>query len=374
MAEVERTASGGDGSDEYLECIYRKYEWERKVDYETKRLGNYYHGIRDHDLQSGMATGTEVFHYAYGFTYVESYGPTAPAGYEGMIWLEGTDKDLFNVTYPGIVSTARPLPEGDYKFYFNHVPKKYAICDAKPLAERRRDERHIHVTAPEGSLHEAFFDPVAIGEATGSDADNGVLDPPSFTLEGAGNVNMNRIDWQSERVEVELDPHSATGFGNHHIDFLALDGTVTLRLDFDDAVEVEGDETRALTWSVCSQPWDDGDLLMLRLSISVPDLADVTNDSPCSPPQNLAATSTHDSVTLTWDAPDDTKVTGYRIFRRESGQEAFVQFDVSEAATTSYVDTSNVQASTKYTYRVHTVYPSGISDVARVTVTTSSAP
>ena len=118
MAEVERTASGGDGSDEYLECIYRKYEWERKVDYETKRLGNYYHGIRDHDLQSGMATGTEVFHYAYGFTYVDAYGSTAPAGYEGMFWLEGTDKDLFNVTYPGIVSTARPLPEGDYKFYF----------------------------------------------------------------------------------------------------------------------------------------------------------------------------------------------------------------------------------------------------------------
>ena len=171
MAEVELTASGGDGSDEYLECIYRKYEWERKVDYETKRLGNYYHGIRDHDLQSGTATGTDVFHYAYGFTYVESrMVPTAtqPDTRE-CSGSRGTDKDLFVVTYPGLVTTARPLPEGDCKFYFNQVPKKYVICDAKPLAERRRDERHIHVTAPEGSLHEAFFDPVAIGEAVGSD-------------------------------------------------------------------------------------------------------------------------------------------------------------------------------------------------------------
>ena len=374
MVEVERTVREGDGSDEYRECVYRKYKWAREVRYETKRIGKYYGGQREHDLQSGLAADSEVFRYAYGGSYLNTYGPTAPVGYEGMFWLEGEDRESFSVTYPGVVYTARPLPEGDYRFYFNDVPKEYVICDAKPEAERQRDERLVHVTAPDGTLHEAFFDPADIGSAVGSDTDNGVLEPASFRLEGVGKVSIDRIDWQSERVEVELDPHSATGFGNHHIDFLALDGTVALRLDFDDAVEVERDGTRALAWSVCDRPWDDGDLLMLRMSASESDLTGATNDTPCSPPQNLAATSTHESVTLTWDAPDDTTVTGYRIFRREPGQDTFVQFDVSGATTTTYVDTSEVQPVTKYIYRVHTVYPGGLSDVARIAITTLETP
>ena len=374
IAEVDGVVNRGDGSREYLECLYRKYKWGRKVDYETNRLGYYYHGTREHDLQSGMATGTEVLLFEYSFTYIDAYGLTAPEGYEGMFWLEGEDEALFDVTYPGRVTTARPLAAGDYRFYFNDVPKEYVICNAKPEAERQRDERLIQVRAPDGTLHEAFFDPVAIGEAIGSNADNGVLDPPSFTLEGAGNVNMNRIDWQSARVEVELDPHSTTGFANHHVDFIALDGAVTLRLDFDDAVEVERDGTRALAWSICDRPWEDGDRLMLRMRTSASDLTGATNDTPCSPPQNLTATSTHNSVTLTWDAPTDPTITGHRILRRPASQETFTQFDVDGAATTTYVDTGDIQPATNYIYRVHAVNAAGISEMARVAVRTLAPP
>ena len=375
MVEVERTVSEGDGSDEYRECVYRKYKWEREVRYDTKRFeGQYYHGIENHNLQSGLAADSEVFIYAYGYAYVDAYGTYPPSGYEGMFWLEGEDRESFRATYPGLVSTARPLPEGDYRFYFNHVPKEYVICDAKPEAERQRDERLIHVTAPDGTLHEAFFDPADIGPAVGSDAGNGVLEPASFSLEGAGNVNIDRVEWESGRVEVELDPHSASGFANHHMDFIALDGSISLRLDFDDAVGVEQDGTRALAWNVCDQPWESGDLLMLRMSASQSELTAVTNDRPCSPPQNLAATSTHDSVTLTWDAPDDPAVTGHRILRRLAMQETFTQVDVDGATTTTYVDTSNIQPATNYIYRVHAVNDSGISDMARVAVTTLAPP
>ena len=182
------------------------------------------------------------------------------------------------------------------------------------------------VSALPGILHEALFDPVETGSAVGAGANDGVLDPASFTLEGAGSVSINRIDWQSGRVEIELEPHSTAGFANHHVDFIAPDGSNALRLDFDDAIEVERDGTRALAWNVCDRPWEDGDLLMLRMRTSASDLTGATNDSSCSPPQNLTATSTHGSVTLTWDAPDDDTVTGYRIFRRQPGQETFVQF------------------------------------------------
>ena len=82
---------------------------------------------------------------------------------------------------------------------------------------------------------------------------------------------------------MQIDPPGRpTG---HHIDFIALDGTVVLRLDFDDAVDVvEEGRTRALTWGVCERPWNDGDLLMLRISESPPGLTGATNDVLCPPP------------------------------------------------------------------------------------------
>ena len=43
-------------------------------------------------------------------------------------------------------------------------------------------------------------------------------------------------------------------------------------------------------------------------------------DTPAAPvpdkPTGLEATATHDSVTLTWDDPDDDSITGYVILRR----------------------------------------------------------
>ena len=121
------------------------------------------------------------------------------------------------------------------------------------------------VTAPEGTVHEAFFDPVVIGAAVGADGSRGVLKPASFAIEGVGTTDIKRIRWESARVEMQIDPPGRpTG---HHIDFIALDGTVVLRLDFDDAVDVvEEGRTHALTWGVCERPWNDGDLLMLRIS------------------------------------------------------------------------------------------------------------
>ena len=35
---------------------------------------------------------------------------------------------------------------------------------------------------------------------------------------------------------------------------------MSLRLDFDDAVEIADDGVSALSWSVCEQPWVDGDI------------------------------------------------------------------------------------------------------------------
>ena len=58
---------------------------------------------------------------------------------------------------------------------------------------------------------------------------------------------------------------------------------MSLRLDFNDAQEsVADDGTTTLTWGVCEQPWEDGDLLMLRIADDIRDDGVVaTNDSGC---------------------------------------------------------------------------------------------
>ncbi len=81
-------------------------------------------------------------------------------------------------------------------------------------------------------------------------------------------------------MEIQLTPHNL--LADHHIDFIALDVTVSLRLDFDDAVEIADDGVSALSWGVCEQPWVDGDKLMIRISESGADLTGTTNDEECA--------------------------------------------------------------------------------------------
>ena len=68
-------------------------------------------------------------------------------------------------------------------------------------------------------------------------------------------------------------------------------------------------------------------------------------------PTGLEATATHDSVTLTWDDPQDDSITGYVILRRVPGVDPQGQFSelVSDTGTdaTTYTD-DIVSAETRY--------------------------
>ena len=207
-------------------------------------------------------------------------------------WFSGPDSDLFiyRITndpdnnpatgYAWEQVALRPMPEGEYKVFVNNQPSGWAPCGYNPEVSNNRDERTIIATAPDGVVHEAFFDPAALnGGAAGADASNGVLDPTDFTFGGAS-VSLNSIRWESQAVEMRLSPH--TRLANHHADFIAKDGSVALRLDFDDASETGEAASRALSWKVCVQPWSDGDLLMLRISESPTDLTGAALDADCS--------------------------------------------------------------------------------------------
>ena len=82
-------------------------------------------------------------------------------------------------------------------------------------------------------------------------------------------------------------------------------------------------------------------------------------------PQRMDSTATHDSVTLTWDDPQDDTITGYRIMRRDPAADDPSQFSVltedTGAAETSYTDT-DVTPEQNYAYRAQARSAQGLSD------------
>ena len=91
-------------------------------------------------------------------------------------------------------------------------------------------------------------------------------------------------------------------------------------------------------------------------------------EPPAKPRGLEATTATHDSVTLTWDDPDDDSITGYVILRRIPGVDPQGHFDELVAntgtAATTYTD-DTVSAETRYTYRIKAINGAGTSERSR---------
>ena len=85
---------------------------------------------------------------------------------------------------------------------------------------------------------------------------------------------------------------------------------------------------------------------------------------PAKPAKPAVSSVAHDSVTIGWDDPGDSSITGYQILRREpavhdAGVFPVIVSDTATAAT-SYTDTA-VAASTQYVYRVKAINAAGLS-------------
>ena len=264
VVEDYRTGSAEHGEEDYYQCLLGKYRLQR-----TARWADEPGARRGLSVNSGAPAGTRI-------TGTERWG-SRPKEY-----MSGADAHLFS-NQPAPFFATRPIPLGEYRFYHTGFdPNWLAICggpDELPESLRESREFLVRVTAPEGVLHEAFFDPVASGDAVGAGGADGVLKPAAFTLNGS-QTTMRRIEWESGRVVMRLEPHDSA-LADHHVDFISLDGSVALRLDFDDAVEATLGGTPALAWGVCNQPWSEGDLLMLRIRESEADLTGATRDADC---------------------------------------------------------------------------------------------
>ena len=129
---------------------------------------------------------------------------------------------------------------------------------------------------------------------------------------------------------------------------------------------VAADEGKAISVSVSFT--DDAGNDETLTSAATAAVAGAQPTEPPTKPKGLSATATHDSVTLTWDDPDDDSITGYVILRRIPGVDPEGQFDELVAdtgtAATTYID-DTVRAETRYTYRIKAINGAGTSERSR---------
>ena len=100
----------------------------------------------------------------------------------------------------------------------------------------------------------------------------------------------------------------------------------------------------------------------------------VKDHPPAAPTGLTASLVAHDSLTLTWDNPQDGSITGYRIMRgTDAGSLSAIEDDTGSAGT-EYTDTT-VAAETTYHYAVLALsQDSAGSQSAAISVTTPAAP
>ena len=204
----------------------------------------------------------------------EFYNTALSGGEFSRYWLTGADGELFSVQivdengnvivpddrYPVYyhlsLTIARPLPAGAYRFNRHDQRFSWIPCDYTVLP------RSWEITAvpPNGTVHEAFFDPVESGGTAGASETIGVLMPRVFDVEGV-ETTLASLKWETGTVTLELSKYIF--LGEHIIDFISLDGSIPLSLSFDEATT--NSESAVFTWAVGKQPWRGGDRLMLRI-------------------------------------------------------------------------------------------------------------
>ena len=210
-------------------CLHAK-RWNARWAASRKADGNYL-WVWSYQVGSGLPSGTRI-------------GEQPQPMFVGRVtrgWFTGGDAHLFRVADAGILYTARPLPAGEYRTYYNFSLWNFE-CGQK---DSRDDENEVilTVTAPVGTLAESFFDPYADGAAVG------------------GTTTVGTISWKAGQVEATLNQDFAACAEDHVLDFIRLDGTVLLSLAVTDAVK----DTGTLVWTIPDRPWSAEDKLMLRV-------------------------------------------------------------------------------------------------------------
>ncbi len=267
VGEIDTMLRAGSGIEGYSDCFYHTLIRERwfRADPDSKVSAFTF------TIESGLAAGTAHLKRESGDPF-----PDAEINVDPYLdfWNSGPDSQYFKTLiededdvasngYSYKYTIARPLPLGAYDVNFHIWPHNEALCIARPTDETEDNgyiKYHITVTVPAGTLHEAFFDPITVGTAVKADGADGVLQPTSFTV-GGTSTELTSLEWASNQVVLTLGTH--VSLSGQVLDFIDLNGNVALSLFADAATANSAAGT--YSWPMTSQPWENGDQLMLRI-------------------------------------------------------------------------------------------------------------
>ena len=283
VSHIEAELAGQ--SEAYQNCVQANYE---RLQYEAHMAANGRTYMSPEtftaEIGSGEKASTEII-------YNTRKIVLGPNGWESRTELLGEDAVLFrigettksdiatvgalnsiNAQKQGIertwhvqpMETVRPLPSRFYSFTWKYHRAEYVLCAPDVFYNHTVN---VNVAAPIGTVHEALFDPVILRQAqgrlpdVGADSSNGKLEPAAFTDANGAAATIQRIEWAAGTVKLEVTPNGA--LAGHKLDFIELDGSVSLSLVVDEATVNAANGT--LSWAVAEQPWVDGDKLMVRI-------------------------------------------------------------------------------------------------------------
>ena len=286
-------------------------------------------------VASGSAAGTDVSRAAY------IYDDPQYSRY----WLSGSDSGRFHplvidddgvpsTGYDHALATTRPLPAGTYRVHYNWQHPSEIPCGFAPDDSYR--DWTITVTAPAGTVHEAFFDPAALGSGVvGRDAARGVLAPAAVGVAGdaaaadaagasgssGSSATLRRLTWDAGQLRLDV---AGTTLAGQQLELIRLDGTVGLTLRGDAATHTATAGGHELRWAVCDQPWQPGERLMLRIRAAragSPPAAAVCSGAPALPTVTVDAVTpaAGATATLTAAVPADAGAATYQWQRDVGG-------------------------------------------------------
>ena len=263
ISNLNAKIAAGAGVEGYDDCIRNMVSRERyyPADHEPYQMFT--------TMESGKAASTAIDpgRFQSSTSVAGDYHTYSTSGEDAVLFettIVDDDTDASN-GFKGKQVNTRPLPAGDYTVNIHVRLATDLLCKFNPT-ENNYSTYNVTVTAPAGTVHEAFFDPVTVGTAVKADGSNGVLKPAMFTDVNGASATLERIAWEPEvgesgTVKLQVDP--PTGLTDQEVNFIALDGSVSLSLQVANATVDAANRT--LSWAVGSQPWQSGDLLMLRI-------------------------------------------------------------------------------------------------------------
>ena len=373
IAALAAELQAGAGVDGYAACIYGRILRER-----YNRADPWTPPLIEAALASGVSTGSEV--------YKAKNNHRDPQYHR--YWLSGPNAALFqpvivdddgqsSTGYTRTLTAARPLPAGEYDVFYNSQLYSRFSCAFVP------DDAYlavtVTVTAPAGTAHEAFFDPAALGSGVvGRDAARGVLAPAAGgaasggatgAAASSGAATLRRLTWDAGQLRLDV---TGTTLAGQQLELIRLNGTVGLTLRGDAATATATADGHELRWPVCTQPWQPGERLMLRISPAPagdPPAAPTCPGAPALPTVTVdpAAPTSGASVTLTAAVPADAGTATYQWQRDVGG----VWTPVGAEGTTYQ---ARALTATTGAWRVQARYASGaLAHSAPVTLTWPAA-